>query len=188
MKSLRAERVKISKGAIGNNMRKHRKFSEEFKKATIQKLLSPGSPGPGKIAEDLDLYPATLYSWKKKYANSQLMTKSKKKKSKDWTPEQMLEAIIKTSSMTEQELGEYLRTNGMHSSDLEAFKNDFINLKKENKRGRPRLDPEVVELRKQEKILKRDLRKTQAALAEQSARIILLKKSHEIWGTNEDDE
>jgi transposase-like protein len=188
LKSLRAERVKISKGAIGNNMRKHRKFSEEFKKATIQKLLSPGSPGPGKIAEDLDLYPATLYNWKKKYANSQLMTKSKKKKSKDWTPEQMLEAIIKTSSMTEQELGEYLRTNGMHSSDLEAFKNDFINLKKEKKRGRPQLDPELVKLRKEKIQMERNLRRNEKALAEYAARVILLKKSHEIWGTNEDDE
>ena len=112
----------------------------------------------------------------------------KKSNKKEWTPEQMLEAIIKTASMNEQELGEYLRSNGLLSSELEAFKNDFINFKKEKKRGRPQLDPEVVKLRKQEKQLQRELRKTQTALAEQSARIILLKKSHEIWGTNEDDE
>lgn len=164
-------------------MRKHRSFSEDFKKATIQRLLAPDSPGPGKIAEDLDLYPSTLYNWRKKYANTQLM-----KKSKDWTPEQMLEAIIKTASMDEQKLGEYLRSNGLHSSDLEAFKTEFINLKKEKKRGRPQLDPELVKLRKENIQMERNLRRNEKALAEYAARVILLKKSHEIWGTNEDDE
>lgn len=168
-------------------MRKHRNFSEDFKKATIQRLLAPDSPGPGKIAEDLDLYPSTLYSWKKKYANSQLMTKSKKN-SKNWTPEQMLEAIILTASMDEQELGEYLRSNGLHSTDLEAFKTEFINLKKEKKRGRPQLDPELIKLRKDKVQMERTLRRNEKALAEYAARVILLKKSHEIWGTNEDDE
>lgn len=166
-------------------MRSYKNYSEDFKKAAIQKLLSPNGPGATKLSKDLGLHLSTLYSWKQKYASTQFMKKSNKK---EWTPEQMLEAIIKTASMNEQELGEYLRSNGLLSSELEAFKNDFINFKKEKKRGRPQLDPEVVKLRKQEKQLQRELRKTQTALAEQSARIILLKKSHEIWGTNEDDE
>jgi len=166
-------------------VRSYKNYSEDFKKAAIQKLLSPNGPGSTKLSKDLGLHLSTLYSWKQKYASTQFMKKSNKK---EWTPEQMLEAIIKTASMNEQELGEYLRSNGLLSSELEAFKNDFINFKKEKKRGRPQLDPEVVKLRKQEKQLQRELRKTQTALAEQSARIILLKKSHEIWGTNEDDE
>lgn len=169
-------------------MRKYRSFSEDFKKATIERLLSPESPGPGKIAEDLDLFPSTLYSWKKKYASSQLMKKSNQKNPKNWTPEQMLEAIMKTASMDEQELGEYLRSNGLHSSDLDEFKNEFISLKKEKKRGRPQLDPEVFKLRKEVKSLSSDLKRKDAALSEYAARVILLKKSHEIWGTNEDDE
>ena len=83
-------------------MRKYRTFSKEFKKAAIEKLLDPNGPGVTKLSEELDLYQSTLYTWKKKYANSHLMTKSNKPK--DWTPEQMLEAIIKTASMDEQEL------------------------------------------------------------------------------------
>ena len=186
MKSLRAERVKILKGAIGNKVRKYRSYSEEFKKAAIEKLLDPNGPGITRLSEELAIYQSTLYSWKKKYGTSQLMTKSNKPK--DWTPEQMLEAIIKTASMDEQELGEYLRSNGMHSSDLQAFKVGFINSKKDKKRGRPTLDPEVAELRKENKKMERDIKRKDRALAEYSARVILLKKSHEIWGTNEDDE
>lgn len=181
MKSLRAERVKISKGAIGNKVRKHRTFSKEFKKAAIEKLLDPNGPGATKLSEELDLYQSTLYAWKKKYANSQLMTKSKK-----WTPEQKLEAIMKTYSMSEEELGNYLRSNGLFQTDLEQFKKE--SLSGFHSKGRPALDPEVHSLRKENKEMERDIRRKDKALAEYSARVILLKKSHEIWGTNEDDE
>jgi transposase-like protein len=78
-------------------VRKHRTFSKEFKKAAVEKLLDPNGTGVTKLSEELDLYQSTLYAWKKKYANSQTMTKSNK--NKDWSPEQMLEAIIKTASM-----------------------------------------------------------------------------------------
>ena len=166
-------------------MRSYKNYSEDFKKAAIQKLLSPNGPGATRLSEDLDLHISTLYSWKQKYASSQLMKKSNKK---EWTPEQMLEAIIKTASMSEQELGEYLRSNGLLSSELEAFKSGFINFKKEKKRGRPQLDPELVTLRKENKKMESDIKRKDRALAEYSARVILLKKSHEIWGTNEDDE
>jgi transposase len=93
---------------------------------------------------------------------------------------------METYSMSEEDLGKFLRSNGLHSSDLEAMKKEC--LPGSNTRGRPKLEPELVELRKQIKGLSSDLKRKDAALAEYSARVILLKKSHEIWGTKEDDE
>jgi transposase-like protein len=161
--------------------------SEEFKREIVKKILLSGR-SLREVSKETGISTSTIFVWKKKYAMNVSM---KKNSISHWTPEQILEAIIQTSSMTEQDLGEYLRINGLHSCDLENFKKDFLNSYQSQKpqgRGRPKLDPEVAELRKQEKQLKRDLRKTQSALAEQTARIILLKKSHEIWGTSEEDE
>ena len=161
-------------------------YSMEFKQQAVQKLLAPGSPGLSKVARNLEIPLQTLHTWKKKYANKSVMKKFKHKTIEKWTPEEKLDAIIKTASMTENEFGEYLRSNGLHSSDLENFREASISGFKS--KGRPKLDPELVELRRQKKTLERDLKRTQSALAEQSARIILLKKSHEIWGEPEDDE
>jgi transposase len=161
-------------------------YSEEFKKSSIQKLLSPGNHGLSATARKIGIAPSTLFGWKKKYANQSVMKKSKNNSIANWTPEQKLDALIKTAFMTENELGEYLRSNGLHSSDLEAFKSDSLAGFKS--KGRPKLDPEVTSLRKSKKSLERELRQTKSALAEQSARIILLKKSHEIWGVPEDEE
>jgi CII-binding regulator of phage lambda lysogenization HflD len=88
--------------------------------------------------------------------------------------------------MSANEIGEFLRANGLHSSDLDSFKETCLS--SFQTKGRPKIDPEVTELRKSKKTLERSLKRTESALAEQSARIILLKKSHEIWGEPEDDE
>jgi len=165
-------------------MRQKSQYSEEFKQSAVKALLMPGSPGLNATAKKFDMSSSTLYTWKKKYANHTSMKKSKK--IENWTPEQKLDAVIKTSSMNEEELGAYLRSNGLHSSDLEAIRLDC--LPSSTAKGRPKLDPEINELRKQNKTLQKDLKRKDAALAEYSARVILLKKSHEIWGSEEDDE
>lgn len=155
-------------------------YTESFKENAVAKLLMPGSAGLNTVAKKLDVPPSTLFGWKQKYANNSIMKSTKNKSTDKWSAEQKLEAVIKTSSMAENEIGEYLRANGLHSNDLETFKTELIS--SVPSRGKPKLDPEVVELRKANKQLKRDLRRNESALAEQSARIILLKKSHEIWG------
>jgi transposase len=159
-------------------------YSESFKQNVVTSLLKPGSLSLNATARKFDVSTSTVCNWKKRYANHSTMEKPKK--IKNWSPEQKLSAVMETYSMSEEDLGKFLRSNGLHSSDLEAMKKEC--LPASNTRGRPKLEPELVELRKQIKGLSSDLKRKDAALAEYSARVILLKKSHEIWGTKEDDE
>ena len=161
-----------------------RNYSKEFKENAIKQLLLPGSPGLTAVSGKIGIAPSTLFGWKKKCANKSSMKNNNRFQM--WTPEQKLKAVIETASMSENELGEYLRANGLHSSDLEEIKKECLPV--QSSKGRPKLDPEVANLRKQNKVLERDIRNKDKALAEYSARVILLKKSHEIWGEPEDDE
>lgn len=160
-------------------------YSEKFKQNAVRMYLTQGFSYP-QLSEKLNVSRSSLHYWVQKYGKIQDMKQPDKKLSKSWSPEQKLEALLKTASMNEEELGQYLRSNGLHSSDIESFKK--ICLEGFSTKGRPKLDPEVVALRKENKALDKDLKRNQKALAEQSARIILLKKSHEIWGTPEEDE
>jgi len=165
-------------------MRTFANYSEEFKTQAIQKLLGPSSLSLSKTAKNLGVAQSTLFGWKEKYSKESVMKKSKAATS--WTKEEKFNALLKTASMSESELGEYLRANGLHSSDLSRFKEECLEGFKSV--GRPPLDPELVKLRKENIELSRNLKRKDKALAEMSARVILLKKSHEIWGTPEDDE
>jgi transposase len=157
------------------------KYSKDFKQSTIQKILMPGGPTIMEMAVKTGAHPTSIRDWMKIYGKSLAM-----KKTTDWTPENKLEAIIKTSAMRENELGEFLRANGLHTSDIDQWKQDIYSSLKAP--GRPRIDPELIQLRNKEKELSKDLRRKDRALAEMSARVILLKKSRAIFGELEDDE
>lgn len=143
--------------------------------------MSPGGPSIMQMSVKTGIGHGSIRNWIKLCGNPSSM-----KNSKEWTPEEKLEVIMKTFSMSENERGEFLRANGLHSTDIESWKQDIYSSQRPV--GRPKLDPELVELRAKEKELARDLKRKDKALAEMSARIILLKKSHLLFGVSEEDE
>ena len=115
---------------------------------------------------------------------------SKQKNPEDWSPEKKLRTVFATLSLSKEELGEYLRKNGLHSNQIEEWKDEMTSIiSSSNKsRGRPKKDPELVKAESEIKNLKKDLRRKEKALAEQTALVILQKKARELWGDDEDEE
>lgn len=157
-------------------------YSEKLKESIVKKITLPGGPSVKDTAVKIGVSDKTIYRWIASYASNSSMKKSKA----DLSPEEKLIIIVKTFSMPENELGEFLRENGLHSADIDQWKQDFYSATKAP--GRPRIDPEVVMLRNKEKELSKNLHRKDRALAEMSARVILLKKSHAIFGEPEDEE
>lgn len=156
-------------------------YSKEFQDSIIQKSLVFGGKSLRQLAEENNIPVGTVYGWKAKYAKDPSMKNSKK-----LTAEQKLKAVAETLLLQGNELGEYIRKNGLHSSELKIWKEELLSGVKTV--GRPKIDPEVSRLKNKEKDLQKDLRRKEKALAEMSARVILLKKSHEIFGDDEEDE
>jgi transposase-like protein len=160
------------------------RYSQDFKNNAVEKLLGPNQQSVRKVAANLGVAVPTLYDWKKNYVNLSGMKNNKKINT--WSREQKLDVLIKTATMTEIELGIYLRENGLHSSDLKIIRDELLMGPKESKK--PSVDPELVKLRRDMDKQSKELHRKDRALAEMAARVVLLKKSHEIWGTPEEDE
>lgn len=162
-------------------------YDEAFKKMAVQKALSPGAPSLLKVANSLGIPMPTLYGWKQKYGSVGVMKKlpSKVTSKKELSAEEKLQSIINKSTMTESEYGEYLRSSGLHSTDVENFKTEYFSFLD---KVRVKQDPEIAVLRKEKKDLESNLNRKDKALAEMSARIVLLKKSHLLWGAPEVEE
>lgn len=141
----------------------------------------PGGPGIIQMSKEIGVHHTTISRWRDLYAMSPIMNTSKK-----WTPENKLQVIIESSSLEKEELGEFLRKQGLHSEEVGQWKADVLASFKSP--GRPKKDPELKASSKREKALEKDLRRKDKALAEMSARVILLKKSQLLWGENEEDE
>ncbi len=159
-------------------------YSKKFKQQAVAKFINRGSKTALEVSNELNTSIKNLYRWRLQLNGSVNMKKKNEKLIR--SSEDKLKILIETSNLTENELGEYIRKNGIHSSDLKLWKKECLNNFKLS--GRPKKDPEIFELRKEKKDLEKDLKRKNKALAEMSARIVLLKKSHLIFGENEDDE
>ena len=115
---------------------------------------------------------------------------AKDRKPEDWGPKERFQAVLDAQDLDEQKLGQFLRTKGLHSSQITEWRKEALTIAIQSggKRGRPRKDPELVAAEVQITALKRDLRRKEKALAEATAIMILQKKARALWGADEDDE
>jgi transposase len=158
-------------------------YSEEFKRKLVTKLLLPGGPTLMDLSREAGVHCTSLRHWVKFYGSENTMNK----KTKKFGPTEKFKILLETAALDDNQLGEYIRKNGLHSSQLDEWKQETLAALKSHA-GRPQQDPEVKALKIKEKNLEKEIYRKDRALAEMSARIILLKKSHLIWGDAEEDE
>jgi transposase len=101
-----------------------RVYTQEFKEAIVEKFLNRGDLTMQEFSQKHQLPTSTVFSWSTEYAKLTGM-KNKSFKSK-YTPDQILKYISETYSMNEEELGLYLRKNGLHSHQIKEWKEEFL--------------------------------------------------------------
>lgn len=100
----------------------------------------------------------------------------------DWRPEEKLAVVLEASSLSDGELGEFLRRKGLTTAVLDEWKQQAL----VGLRGASQLS-EVQKDSRRVKELERELRRKDKALAEAAALLVLKKKAQEIWGDEDDD-
>lgn len=158
------------------------RFSKEFKEAIVKKLLNRGSQTIAEFCSSNNLSVSTVTTWQTNCANVSEM-KSKKNSSK-YSAEKILKIISETYSLNEEDLGVYLRKNGLHTNQLTEWRSSFLTSMNQPKVNLNKKDGRDIEI----KDLKRNLRKKDAALAEVSALLILQKKANLLWPSPNEDE
>ena len=160
-------------------------YPKAFRETMMCKLLSPGSPGVQVLAQEHGVSKNALYRWRAEYErNSAMGDDHLKKRPQDWSAEEKLQAVMDTANLNEAGLGEYCRRNGLHTEVLEIWRETCLT----SIRKGPRINPVEKALQKENRELKRDLRRKEKALAEATALLILKKKAALIWGTDGEDE
>jgi transposase-like protein len=114
---------------------------------------------------------------------SQIMTP---KRPEDWTSEEKLAAVLQAAALSDEQLGTFLRSKGLHETHLQQWRLQMLNglgkkpvaVKKPN---RSRADAYKI------KALEKELKRKDKALAETAALLVLKKKVQQIWGDEDDD-
>lgn len=106
------------------------------------------------------------------------------KSTRRWTFEEKLRAVVEASTLSEPELGAFLRREGLHEAQLAEWRQlaeaALGSAHKAKKSGPSREEKRIS-------VLEKELRRKEKALAELAALLALKKKADAIWGDAEDD-
>lgn len=159
-------------------------------------MCGPRAVSAYALARDEGLSQSTLSRWKREAGTLSGMTtrdekteapeKPTRKRPQDWSLEEKLQAVVEASSLSDEELGAYLRSKGLHEKTLNQWRTQVAGALSrpppKNKKSR-----ELKEAEKRVRKLERELKRKNAALAETAALMVLKKKAQAIWGDGDDD-
>ncbi len=170
-------------------------YNKAYRAIVVQKATGPNALPHEVLAEEFDASLSSIYRWvkaaakgKEKYIEADdetlcLPRPTKMKRPQDWNPEEKLAAVLEAASLTDAELGAFLRNKGLHEAHLQQWREQMLS----------GLKPVTVQNKKNAtenkriRELEKDLRRKEKALAETAALLVLKKKAHEIWGDEDDD-
>ena len=104
-----------------------------------------------------------------------------KKRPQDWTTEEKLRVVLETRGLTGEELGAYLRREGIHEAVLRQWRKG-VEQGLSEKHGTGRNPADVKRIHK----LERELKRKEKALAEAAALLVLQKKVQALWGDEDE--
>lgn len=164
-----------------------REYTTGFKERMIQRMAGPEGISACALAREVGVGQPTLSRWLRE-ARSTLDSMGKKKKKatkRQWTAQEKLRTVIEAAGLTEEEIGAFLRREGLHRAQLEEWTEAVTSAGTEALKTRKRRTTSAEGERIKE--LERDLRKKEKALAEVTALLALKKKLAELWGDEDDD-
>jgi len=177
------------------------RYSNKFKSAMIHRLSGNNPISANALSREVGVGQTTLSRWLREASVVQPETLQDKtndfmndvpfnmintpKRPKDWSPEEKMQAVLDASQLSDDDLGVFLRKNGLHESDLKKWRLEMLGglQGSKPKKKSKRKSAETKRIRQLEK----EVARKDKALAETAALLVLKKKVQAIWGDEDDD-
>ena len=167
-----------------------KKYSESFKLQAIEKVLNRSSETTiEEILSTLGVSRSAMSRWVKEASSIKTVETNKtimpqEKRPQDLTLKERLKHIKECGNLEEAAISRYCREHGFYPHHLEQWEQNFI----QGYQGAEQTNKSELRNKKVEiKELKKEISRKDKALAETAALLVLQKKVHEIWGSDEDN-
>jgi len=154
----------------------------------ISRLVGPDSMSASALSREVGVSQGTLSRWLLGVGNIVSMKKSKKNSTpqspRDWPFEKKLRVVYEAMSLSDKELGEFLRREGLHEAQLNDMRSAVEGALSPKKKSISKRGSSETKKIKQ---LEKELVRKEKALAEVTA-ILVLKKKLEAYFSEEEGE
>lgn len=144
-------------------------YSDAFRAKMVRKMLPPGAVSANALAAETGMNQSTLSRWLKEARTQGVMDKRAKK----WTPAEKLRVVVEASKLSDDDLGELLRREGLHEAQLREWREAAETSLADAPRSKKKASPEAKRIKE----LERELHRKEKALAEAAALLVLQKKA-----------
>lgn len=165
-------------------------YTAGFRSRMVQRLAGPERISATALAAEVGVSQATLSRWLRDARTLGTMNNKKEegaRKPRRRTAEDKFRIVLEAASLSEETLGEFLRREGIHTAELEDWREKVtaggVGALKDLKRKKSEQTPEARRIRE----LESELRRKEKALAEAAALLVLQKKLRTYWEEKEGD-
>jgi len=173
-------------------------YSQAFKQKMVQKMTGPRARSASQLSAEVGVAQPTLSRWLREAATVEPMKPKHKTKPpkttapstpvrrrpQDWPPEEKLRVVIEAGGLADEELGAFLRREGLREAQLGEWRKAMTDaVATPSRRQKKAANKEKLQIR----ALEREVRRKDKALAEAAALLVLKKKLQSIYGDEDDD-
>jgi transposase-like protein len=155
------------------------RYGKAFRERAVARLLPPESSPVETVARELGVSASTLERWR-----AEALSQSDGKRI--WTAAARLEAVITTAAMDDETGNAWCREQGLYPHELEQWRQGATEALAEPEEARAS-PQQTRRANKRIKVLERELKRKDKALAEAAALLVLSKKLEAIYGEGADE-
>lgn len=158
------------------------RYADGFRRQCVERMLGEEQITTTGLACETGVSSTTLSRWR---AEGRSVSEMKTPQRDDIPPAQRsaqekLRLVTEASNLEDGDLGAFLRREGIHVADLDAWRQEFIALMNGTRSEKSSDQRRIREL-------ERELGRKEKALAEYAALLVLQKKVQAIWGDEASD-
>jgi len=164
-------------------------YTKGFKSNMVRRMAHPNGISATSLAREVGIPQQSLSRWLRDASVAEEPGNSEEseqampqKRPQDKSAEEKLKIVIDAETIPEEQLGAFLRLNGIHEAQLREWRSMMLSglQKPERPSSRPGKDTRRI------RELERELQRKDKALAEAAAILILKKKVQSIWGDEDE--
>jgi transposase len=149
------------------------KYSRGFRETILRKVLPPESQPIRRISKENGIAEQTIRNWVILAKDGKMGDADCDMSPNQRSPEEKLRLVIEGKTLSEEQLGEWLREHGMHSEHLSLWEQELKSIVTDKNE---KIKEELASLRKKNKDLEKELLRKDKTIAEMAALITLKKK------------